>query len=103
MALLACTEPDEVPDDTAVVPEPDPVTESGVRRHLEGLYAIAMDHGGNRAAGTSGYAASVDYVVTELAAAGLTPRVETYALTVLDVTAEPVLSVEGRAGVVDVD
>src|SRR5687767_10825250 len=46
------------------------VTLSGVREHQAALQDIADDNGGNRAAGTSGYDASVDYVVARMRAAG---------------------------------
>jgi aminopeptidase S len=39
------------------------VDEAGAMQHLQALQKIADEHGGNRAAGTSGYDASVDYVV----------------------------------------
>lgn len=46
------------------------VTLDGVRAHQAAFQAIADANGGTRAAGTPGYAASVDYVVNEMAAAG---------------------------------
>jgi Zn-dependent M28 family amino/carboxypeptidase len=42
----------------------------GVREHQAALQAAADANGGNRAAGTGGYTASVDYVVDTLEAAG---------------------------------
>ncbi|HEY0168602.1 MAG TPA: M28 family peptidase [Jatrophihabitans sp.] len=42
----------------------------GVREHQAALQAIADANGGNRAEGTAGYTASVDYVLGVLAAAG---------------------------------
>ncbi|HEX6230844.1 MAG TPA: M20/M25/M40 family metallo-hydrolase [Actinomycetota bacterium] len=48
----------------------DRVALEGIRRHLEALQAIADEHGGTRATGTPGYAASVDYVAESLRAAG---------------------------------
>jgi len=42
----------------------------GVREHQAAFQAIADENGGNRAAGTSGYEESVDYVVERLEAAG---------------------------------
>jgi aminopeptidase S len=39
------------------------VTDTGALMHLQALQKIADEHGGNRAAGTRGYEASVDYVV----------------------------------------
>jgi Zn-dependent M28 family amino/carboxypeptidase len=49
------------------------VTLDGVLDHLEALQAIADANGGNRAAGLPGYAASVDYVMNQLTAAGYQP------------------------------
>lgn len=46
------------------------VTVDGVREHQAAFQAIADGNGGTRAAGTPGYAASVDYVVDTLEAAG---------------------------------
>ena len=42
----------------------------GVRAHQAALQAIADQNGGTRAAGTSGYTDSVEYVVDTLEAAG---------------------------------
>lgn len=55
------------------------VTEASLVGHLEKLEAIATDHEGNRASGTTGYDASVDYVVSQLQSAGFevaTPEFE---------------------------
>lgn len=53
---------------------PDKLTEcvtlAGVRQHQAALQAIADANGGTRAAGTPGYARSVDYVVEQMTAAG---------------------------------
>ncbi len=46
------------------------VTIGGMTKHLTALQAIAEQNGSNRAAGTSGHSASVDYVEGRLAAAG---------------------------------
>ena len=46
----------------------------GVMNHLKAFQEIADENGGDRAAGRPGYKASVDYVVTQLEAAGYTPR-----------------------------
>ncbi len=48
----------------------DCVTLEGVRAHQAALQAIADANGGNRAAGTTGYDASVEYVIDTLEAAG---------------------------------
>ncbi|MEU3471465.1 amidohydrolase [Rhodococcus sp. 05-340-1] len=55
------------------------VTEDALVGHLEQLEAIAAENDGNRAAGTAGYDASVDYVVSQLESAGFevtTPEFE---------------------------
>jgi aminopeptidase S len=49
-----------------------------VANHLQALQKIADEHGGNRAAGTSGYDASVDYVVGVLRRAGFDVSTPTY-------------------------
>jgi len=54
------------------------VTVEGIRAHLVALQAAADRHDGNRAAGTPGYDASVDYVVSQLRAAGYTPEVQRF-------------------------
>jgi Zn-dependent M28 family amino/carboxypeptidase len=46
------------------------VTLEGVRAHQAALQAIANANGGNRAAGTPGYDASVEYIADQLNAAG---------------------------------
>ena len=53
------------------------VTLDGVMNHLEAFQDIA-DQYGDRAAGRPGYEASVDYVVSELTAAGYTPEVQPF-------------------------
>ena len=47
-------------------------------KHLQALQKIADDHGGNRAAGTPGYDASVEYVVGVLSRAGFKPSTPTF-------------------------
>jgi Zn-dependent M28 family amino/carboxypeptidase len=54
------------------------VTLAGVRAHQSALQTIANQNGGNRAAGTSGYAASAQYVVDTLTAAGYTVYVHDF-------------------------
>jgi len=50
------------------------VTTEAVIAHLEALQQIADAHNGNRAAGTAGYAASIDYVEAQLERAGYQTR-----------------------------
>lgn len=49
--------------------------------HMEALYAAAEANGGNRAAGTPGYDASVDYVVGQLEAAGYDVELQPFEFT----------------------
>ena len=53
------------------------VTLEGVMNHLEAFQEIS-DQFGDRAAGRPGYKASVDYVVSQLEAAGYTPEVQEF-------------------------
>lgn len=68
----------EVSDDAAMV-------------HLQALQKIADDNGGNRASGTPGYEASVDYVVEALRRAGFEVSTPTYEISEEDAE-------DGRAG-----
>ena len=54
------------------------VTLSGVRAHQQALQNIATMNGGNRASGSAGYEASVDYVVRRLERAGYDPQIQTF-------------------------
>ena len=54
------------------------VTVDGIREHQAAFQAIADANGGTRASGTSGFDASVDYVVDRLTAAGYRPAVQEF-------------------------
>ncbi|MFC7488413.1 M28 family metallopeptidase [Knoellia sp. CPCC 206453] len=54
------------------------VTSAGVMDHLENFQSIANANAGTRASGTPGYAASRDYVVDRLEAAGYAPTVQEF-------------------------
>jgi Zn-dependent M28 family amino/carboxypeptidase len=54
------------------------VTLDGVNEHRSAFQAIADANGGTRAAGTSGYDASVDYVAAQLEAAGYDVTIQQY-------------------------
>ena len=54
------------------------VTLGGVRDHQQALQNIATMNGGNRASGTAGYEASVDYVVGRLERAGYDPQIQEF-------------------------
>jgi Iap family predicted aminopeptidase len=74
LALLVGCESDEPP--APPPPAPRPITEAGLERHLAALDSIAERNGGERAAGTPGYEASVDYVAGVLRDAGWRVRVQ---------------------------
>ena len=57
------------------------VNADGAVEHLQALQAIADANGGNRAAGTPGYEASVDYVVDTLEAAGWDVSIDEFPFT----------------------
>jgi aminopeptidase Y len=63
------------------------VTLGGVVDHLEAFQAIADEHG-DRAAGHSGYKASVDYVVGQLEEAGYSPEVQEFEFDYFDEESE---------------
>jgi Zn-dependent M28 family amino/carboxypeptidase len=82
----------------APAPTPSPterldqaITMGGLLSHASALQDIADANGGNRAATTTGYDASVAYVVDQLRAAGYTPQVHTYHYDVYRLRARPVL------------
>ncbi len=54
------------------------VTVNGILKHERALQRIANANGGNRAAGTPGYAASVDYVKGQLVRAGYDVKVQKF-------------------------
>ena len=62
--------------DTSVLREA--VTVEGIRTHQQALQDIADANGGVRLSGTSGYDASVDYVVDKLAGAGYDVQVQAF-------------------------
>src|SRR5690349_11804451 len=59
-----------VPDGPLVQQLRSAVSTAGAMTHLQALQRIADENGGNRAAGTRGYEASVDYVAGVLRGAG---------------------------------
>ena len=70
----------------------DCITLDGVREHQAALQAVADANGGNRASGTSGYTASVDYVASTLRAAGWDVTLDPFDFTFVD---EPTLTAGG--------
>jgi aminopeptidase S len=54
------------------------VSDAKAMKHLQALQKIADEHGGNRASGTPGYDASVEYVIGVLRRAGFKPSTPTF-------------------------
>jgi Zn-dependent M28 family amino/carboxypeptidase len=67
------------------------VTVSAIREHQAKLDEIAAANGGNRAAGTSGYQASLYYVVRQLARAGYEVTVQPFQFNLFSETTPPKL------------
>ena len=67
------------------------ITVAGVREHQAALQKIADANHGTRVSGSSGYDASVDYVVQRLEAAGYTPEVQPFVFTTFVSLAPPVV------------
>ena len=75
----------------------DAVTPEAIEGHLADLLAIAEANDGIRAAGTSGYEASVDYVVEALSAAGYEVTRDTFTFPFFTEAAPPSLTVSDQA------
>jgi Zn-dependent M28 family amino/carboxypeptidase len=69
----------------------DAVTVEGAYEHLLAFQAIADAHNDTRASGTSGYDASVAYVVERLEAAGYDPIVQAFDFPFFQNLADPIL------------
>jgi len=88
LALAGCSAPvftvpqglpsSTAPDGPLVQQLVGDVSDARALKHLQALQKIADEHGGNRAAGTPGYDASVDYVVGVLRRAGYKVSTPTY-------------------------
>ena len=83
--VVAPHAPPSPPSSTATAPaEPSvqqlagEVSDARALKHLQALQKIADEHGGNRASGTAGYDASVEYVVRVLRDAGFKASTPTY-------------------------
>ena len=70
--------PPLAPDGPLVQQLSSTVSDAGAFKHLQALQKIADQHGGNRAAGSRGYDASVDHVVGALRDIGFKASTPTY-------------------------
>lgn len=89
----------------------DCLTAEGVLEHLQAFQQIADANDGNRASGTAGYDASVEYVVQRLQAAGYEPIVQEFdfeffavlrQLFTIDGVEQPPFDFSTQTGVFDV-
>jgi hypothetical protein len=78
-------------------PAPRPIAAAGLARHQRALDRIAREDGGDRAAGTQGYADSVAYVAGELRRAGWRVRVQDVPMAAWRERSSASLSVAGSA------
>ncbi|QNG19978.1 M20/M25/M40 family metallo-hydrolase [Rhodococcus triatomae] len=97
LVLAGCSSDDSSEPDTP--PEPvnaavlsESITEDALVAHLQELEDIAGEHDGNRAAGTSGYDASVDYVADVLRDHGFDVETPEFDFHSFDVSAETLSS-----------
>jgi Zn-dependent M28 family amino/carboxypeptidase len=67
------------------------ITSQRMFKHLQALQGIADDHGGNRASGFQGYGASVQYVLTQLRAAGYNPTTQVFSFVTFTEVSDPTL------------
>jgi Peptidase family M28 len=84
-------------DEPAKPKRPPRITQVGLQRHLAALQRIADANGGERAAGTKGYDASVAYVTEELRKAGWRVRTQQVPMTAWREDRPALLSINGRA------
>ncbi|ETW21808.1 peptidase M28 [Mycobacterium gastri 'Wayne'] len=102
--LAACSAPKPAPPAAA----PDlgrtlagKVTADGMFTHLRALQAIANANNGNRATGTRGYDASVDYVVNALRTKGFEVSTPQFERVYTALQGKPALTVAGRSYPID--
>ena len=67
------------------------ITAQRMFTHLQALQGIADDNGGTRASGFQGYGASVQYVLTQLRAAGYNPRTQVFSFVTFQELTDPTL------------
>src|SRR6188472_3172926 len=67
------------------------ITAQGMFKHLQALQQIADENGGTRASGFQGYGASMQYVLTQLRAAGYNPTTQVFSFVTFQELSDPVL------------
>ncbi|WP_114718588.1 M20/M25/M40 family metallo-hydrolase [Rhodococcus sp. AG1013] len=95
LMLSGCSDPDDLSPPIDGPGLAAAIDTDAVIGDLEQLEIIATENGGNRAAGTPGYDASVDYVVGQLEQAGLDVETPEFDVDIFQVTTQT-LQVSGR-------
>jgi Zn-dependent M28 family amino/carboxypeptidase len=67
------------------------ISAQGMTKHLQNFQRIADDNGGNRASGFQGYGGSVEYVTSQLRAAGYNPTTQVFDFVTFEELSDPVL------------
>ncbi len=103
VSTAACSEAESQPEAAEQLDAAEfasSVTTPALTGHLEELERIAAENDGNRAAGTSGYDASVDYVAEQLRGAGFDVETPEFSFTDFTVAAESLRAPSGDVPVV---
>ncbi len=103
-ALAGCAAPKSLPPTAAPDLSRDlaaKVTGDGMFAHLRALQTVVDSNGGNRATGTPGYDASLDYVVKALKAKGFEVTTPEFQRLYTVSEGKPTLTVAGRSYSVD--
>ena len=95
LMLSGCSDPDDLSSPIDGPGLAAAIDTDAVIGDLEQLELIATENGGNRAAGTPGYGASVDYVVGQLEQAGFDVETPEFDVDIFQVTTQT-LQVSGR-------
>jgi Peptidase family M28/PA domain len=96
VAIVALVLADRRGDDAQPPPRPTTTSARGLEAHLRALQRIADEHGGTRAAGSPGDAATADYIEQRLRAAGYRVTTQRFAVPFFRETSPPRLVVGSR-------
>ena len=73
---------------------PPYATVQSAQSHLDAFHQIAIDHGGNRTTGSSGYQASVEYVSEQLTLSGYSVDIQEFFVPTYRVNSPPQVTLE---------
>jgi len=98
IAVLLAAMPQCISGAASATSQLAPAASAGAFRHLQALQEIASANGGNRAAGTSGYDRSAEYVAERLKEAGYRVRFEEFEFPFFEERTPPVLAMSRPDG-----